>query len=168
MRKLTLEISSDILFAREDPQRSHLLGEMIGDWLSASFSAGVWACMVDAPGTPYRALLRRAEAIEREVQAMLDEKRAAGATGSDLVSMLVAANRDGNDWMTDEDLIGQVTIAFAASYETTANAMTWTLFLLAQHPTVGARPARRARRRLRRRAAHARTRSRARRCWRRW
>jgi cytochrome P450 len=78
--------------------------------------------MVDAPGTPYRALLRRAEAIEREVQAMLDEKRAAGATGGDLVSMLVAANQGGFEWMTDEDLIGQVTIAFAASYETTANA----------------------------------------------
>ena len=134
MRKLTLEIASDILFAREDPQRSHLLGEMIGDWLSASFSPAVWAGMLDVPGSPYRALLRRAEAIEREVQAMLDEKRAAGATGGDLVSMLVAANRDGNAWMTDEDLIGQVTIAFAASYETTANAMTWTLFLLAQHP----------------------------------
>jgi cytochrome P450 len=136
MRKLTLEISSEILFAREDPQRSHVLGEMIGDWLSASFSAAVWACMVDAPGTPYRALLRRAEAIEREVQAMLDEKRAAGAAGADLVSMLVAANQGGFEWMTDEDLIGQVTIAFAASYETTANAMTWTLFLLAQHPRV--------------------------------
>jgi cytochrome P450 len=136
MRRLTLEISSDILFAREDPQRSHVLGALLGDGLSASFSAAVWACMVDAPGSPRLALLRRAEAIEREVQLMLDEKRAAGATGSDLVSMLVAANREGNEWMTDEDLIGQVTIAFAASYETTANAMTWTLFLLAQHPAV--------------------------------
>jgi cytochrome P450 len=134
MRKLTLEIASDILFAREDPARSHALGEMIGEWLSRSFSTGVWLFMADLPGTPYRALLRRAEAIEREVQAMLDEKRAAGATGSDVVSMLVAANRDGNLWMTDEDLIGQAAIAFGASYETTANAMTWTLFLLAQHP----------------------------------
>lgn len=136
MRKLTLEIASDILFAREDPARSHALGEKIGDWLSRSFSAGVWACMLDVPGTPYRGLLRRAEAIEGEVQAMLDEKRAAGATGSDVVSLLVAANRDGKLWMTDEDLIGQATIAFAASYETTANAMTWTLFLLAQYPKV--------------------------------
>ena len=117
--------------------------------------------MVDVPGSPYRALLRRAEAIEREVQAMLDEKRAAGATGGDLVSMLVAANREGNDWMTDEDLIGQVTIAFAASYETTANAMTWTLFLLAQHPEVAHDLLRRAGRRLRRRAAHADTLARA-------
>jgi cytochrome P450 len=49
---------------------------------------------------------------------------------------LVAANREGNAWMSDEDLIGQVTIAFAASYETTANALTWTLFLLAQHPQI--------------------------------
>ena len=42
MRRLTLEIASDILFAREDPQRSHLLGEMIGDWLSQVPTA-VWA-----------------------------------------------------------------------------------------------------------------------------
>jgi cytochrome P450 len=136
MRALTLEIASDILFAREDPARSHRLGEMIGDWLARSFSAAVWACMVDLPGSPYRALLRRAEAIEREVHALLEEKRAAGAQGSDVVSLLLAANREGNDWMTEEDLIGQVTIAFAASYETTANALTWTLFLLAQHPQI--------------------------------
>jgi cytochrome P450 len=81
-------------------------------------------------------MLRRAEAIEREIEDMIEEKRRAGVTGGDVVSLLVAANREGNAWMTDEDLIGQVTIAFAASYETTANAMTWTLFLLAQHPRV--------------------------------
>ena len=136
MRKLTLEISSEALFAREDTARSHRLGEMIGDWLDRGFSARVWGLMLDLPGLPYRALLRHAEAIEREVQAMLDEKRSAGATGSDLVSLLLAANRQGEQWMSDDDLIGQVTIAFAASYETTANAMTWTLFLLAQHPHV--------------------------------
>ena len=136
MRKLTLEISSQILFAREDPARSHQLGEMIGAWIAQGFSARVWSLMLDLPGLPYRGLLRHAEAIEREILAMLDEKRRAGATGSDLVSMLVAANQQGERWMSDEDLIGQVAIAFAASYETTANAMTWTLFLLAQHPQV--------------------------------
>jgi cytochrome P450 len=136
MRKLTLEVSSEILFAREDPARSHLLGEMIGTWVAQSFSARVWGFMLDVPGTPYYRLLRHAEAVEREIQVMLDEKRAAGATGSDLVSTLLAANRAGNQWMSEEDLIGQVTIAFGASYETTANAMTWTLFLLAQHPRV--------------------------------
>ena len=66
---------------------------MIGDWISRGFSARVWGLMLDLPGLPYRGLLRHAEAIEREIQAMLDEKRRAGATGSDLVSMLVAANR---------------------------------------------------------------------------
>jgi len=134
MRKLTLELSSQILFPREDGARSHRLGEMIGEWLDLSFSARVWVLMLDLPGLPYRALLRHAEAIEREVQAMIDEKRREGATGSDLASLLVAANRQGEQWMSDEDLIGQVTVAFAASYETTANGMTWTLFLLAQHP----------------------------------
>jgi cytochrome P450 len=136
MRRLTLHISSDILFARDDPERSHRLGEMIGEWMAASFSAGVWAFMFDVPGSRYRWLLRRAEAIEREILVMVDEKRAAGAGGDDVVSRLVRAHDAGEPWMDATDLVGQTTILFGASYETTATALTWTLFLLAQHPSV--------------------------------
>jgi cytochrome P450 len=38
--------------------------------------------------------------------------------------------------MTDTELVGQTAILFMASFETTASALTWTLFLLAQHPAV--------------------------------
>jgi cytochrome P450 len=38
--------------------------------------------------------------------------------------------------MTDTELVGQAAILFGASFETTASTLTWTLFLLAQHPTV--------------------------------
>ena len=41
--------------------------------------------------------------------------------------------------MTDKDLIGQAAVLFAASYENVGNSLTWTLFLLAQHPRVLAR-----------------------------
>lgn len=138
MRRLTLRISSDILFAREDADRSHRLGEKIGEWMSSSFSARVWALHVDVPGSPYRRLLRRAEAIEREILAMVDEKRTAGCAGDDIVSRLVRAHDAGEPWMTHTDLVGQITILFGASYETTATALTWTLFLLAQHPEIAA------------------------------
>ena len=41
--------------------------------------------------------------------------------------------------MTDAELVGQATILFGASFETTASTLTWTLLLLAQHPHVMAR-----------------------------
>ena len=38
--------------------------------------------------------------------------------------------------MTDTELVGQASILFIASFETTTSALTWSLFLLAQHPAV--------------------------------
>src|SRR5438045_8615967 len=38
--------------------------------------------------------------------------------------------------MTDTELVGQATILFGASFETTASTLTWTVFLLAQHPVI--------------------------------
>ena len=67
---------------------------------------------------------------------MVDDKRAAGAPGDDVISTLIRARDARARWMRDRDVVGQATMLFAASYETTANAMTWTLFLLAQHPQV--------------------------------
>jgi cytochrome P450 len=40
------------------------------------------------------------------------------------------------DWLEPSDLVGQITLLFGASHETTALALTWTLFLLSQHPEV--------------------------------
>jgi cytochrome P450 len=134
MRQLMLHLSSEVLFGREDPERSWRLGEHIGDWLSRNFQGRVWLGLLDLPGTPYRDLLKRAARIEREIEAMVAAKRAAGAEGDDVVSTLIRARSGKPDWMTYRDLVGQATMLFAASYETTANAMVWTLFLLAQHP----------------------------------
>jgi cytochrome P450 len=40
--------------------------------------------------------------------------------------------------MSDTDLLGQALILIAASYENVTSALTWTLFLVAQHPGVAA------------------------------
>ena len=60
MRRLMLRLSSEVLFGREDPERSWRLGELIGDWLSRNFEGRVWLALFDLPGTPYRGLLRSA------------------------------------------------------------------------------------------------------------
>lgn len=39
--------------------------------------------------------------------------------------------------MTDEELIGQTALLFSAAHLTTAHSLTWTFFLLAQHPVEG-------------------------------
>ena len=67
---------------------------------------------------------------------MIEYRRTTPTDRPDVLDGLVRARDSDTSVMTDADLIGQMTILFGASYETTATALSWTLFLLAQHPEV--------------------------------
>ena len=135
MRKLTLEIASSILFSH-DPQEALPIGRLIEDWVKRSFAGGVWFLPVNLPLTPYRGLLREAEQIEELILSMIAKRRSEAEKHSDVLSLLIQARDDEQRGMTDTELVGQTTILFMASFETTASALTWTLFLLTQHPRV--------------------------------
>jgi cytochrome P450 len=55
-------------------------------------------------------------------------------TLASVLSLLIRARDDDDAAMTDIELVGQVTVFFVAGFETTANTLAWTLFLLSQHP----------------------------------
>ena len=38
--------------------------------------------------------------------------------------------------LSDEELVGQAAVLFGAAHMTTAHSLTWTLLLLAQHPSI--------------------------------
>jgi cytochrome P450 len=132
MRQLTLRISAALLFGLEDPLQAAALGQRIERLLDKNFSVGVWSCPVNLPGTPYRRLLNEAEELEAVILNCV--KESSERDGGDLLTILIRASKEGNAGMTPAALVGQITILLAASYETTTNALTWTLFLLAQHP----------------------------------
>jgi cytochrome P450 len=69
---------------------------------------------------------------------MIAERRAAGATGSDLMSLLIAARDDGQA-LDDEEIRDQVLIFLLAGHDTTAIALTFALHLLGHHPEEQAR-----------------------------
>jgi len=50
--------------------------------------------------------------------------------------MLLQARDEDGSTMTDREIIGQSNLLFAAGSHTSSSALTWTLFLLAQHPEV--------------------------------
>ena len=81
-----------------------------------------------------RILAARAR-LETAIQAMIAERRAGGDRG-DLLSMLIAAqdDEDENRRMSDQQVRDEVLTLFLAGHETTANALTWSLYLLSQNP----------------------------------
>jgi cytochrome P450 len=86
---------------------------------------------------------RRQEEATREMQAVVDGiitgRKANPVDNGDLLSMLMAARDDEGKPMSDMQLRDEVITLFLAGHETTANAVTWTLYLLSQHPDIEAK-----------------------------
>lgn len=136
MQQLTLRVASRTLFGVGAADDTGSVGRLIGDWMAALESGGVLLLPKDLPATPFRRLLRMSEQLEARVQAMIAQKRASLGAEHDVLSMLIAARDDDGVALTDEELIGQASLIFIAGHETSSNALTWTLFLLSQHPRI--------------------------------
>jgi cytochrome P450 len=74
------------------------------------------------------------------VDRLIREHRATGTDKGDLLSMLISSRDDQPDiasnqaGMSDEQIRDEVLTIFLAGYETVANALTWTWYLLSQNP----------------------------------
>jgi cytochrome P450 len=84
---------------------------------------------------------RRAEEIRRTVWGVADEliadRRAAGATGTDLLSRLLAArDPETGSGLSDDDVRDEAIIFLIAGHETTGSALAFSLYLLGRHPEV--------------------------------
>lgn len=78
--------------------------------------------------------------LDAIIYGIINERRKSGEDRGDLLSMLIMAQDEEEDGggMTDEQLRDEAMTIFLAGHETTANALTWTWYLLSQHPEVEA------------------------------
>ncbi|HYX43288.1 MAG TPA: cytochrome P450, partial [Pyrinomonadaceae bacterium] len=76
--------------------------------------------------------------LDAVIYRIIEERRTQGTDRGDLLSMLIAAQDTEGDGgrMSDEQLRDELMTLFLAGHETTANALTWTWYLLAQHPEI--------------------------------
>lgn len=87
--------------------------------------------------------VRRAErARERLKEWLMDtirRRREEGRDRGDVLSVLLQAQEDGREGLTDQQVRDEMVTLLMAGHETTAVALSWTWYLLAQHPDVQAR-----------------------------
>jgi cytochrome P450 len=94
--------------------------------------------LVRLPSPTMRRYRRVESDLNRVIAEMITERRASGATGDDLLSLLLRAREDGAG-MSDEQVRDEALTLFLAGHETTAIALTWTWWLLSQNPEAEAR-----------------------------
>ena len=67
---------------------------------------------------------------------VIGKRKQSTETHDDLLQMLLDSRYEDGSAMTNNQLIDEILILFVAGHETTANALTFTLTLLAQHPEI--------------------------------
>jgi cytochrome P450 len=92
--------------------------------------------------TPQNLRFRRARAaLDRIVMGIIADRHRSGEVDKgDLLSMLMSAcDPQTGVGMSDAQLRDEVMTIFLAGHETTANALSWTLYVLGRHPEIEAR-----------------------------
>jgi Cytochrome P450 len=83
---------------------------------------------------------RAKETLDKVIYGIIDERRRTGEDKGDLLSMLLTAqDEEGGGTMTDRQVRDEALTLFLAGHETTANALTFTWYLLSQNPEKEAR-----------------------------
>ncbi|MGZ5581197.1 MAG: cytochrome P450, partial [Methylobacter sp.] len=74
--------------------------------------------------------------LDEVIYGIIEQRRSQTAVHNDLLDMLLNASDDNGNLMSDKQIRDEVTTIFSAGHETTANLLSWTLYLLAQHPDI--------------------------------
>jgi cytochrome P450 len=143
MMRLTLGIVGKTLFGTDVEAQAPEVGRAL-----TSVMQTFWLTMLpffdQVEKLPIPALRRskRARAdLDRIIYAMIADRRHRPGDRGDLLSMLLLAQDVEGDGtgMTDQQVRDEALTIFLAGHETTANALSWTWYLLAEHPEVEAR-----------------------------
>jgi cytochrome P450 len=141
MLRLTLAIVGRTLFSADVSSDADEIGaamtQIFGlfDTLLLPFSE--WIQKLPLP--PVLRFERARDRLDRIVYGLIAERRASGKDAGDLLSMLLLAQDEESDGrMTDKQVRDEALTLLIAGHETTANALTWTWYLLSQNPDVEA------------------------------
>ena len=137
MMHLTVEVVGDTMFGADVSDHADALAPALA-MILADIDRRI-THIVPVPlavPTPSNVRLRRAIAIfDRVILGIIAERRRTGVRRDDLLDRLMyTPEPESGEVMTDAQLRDEAMTMFAAGHETTANALTWTWWLLSLHP----------------------------------
>jgi len=142
MARLALSVAAEALFAADvEAGEAEAIGRALTEQLAGfgRIFSPLFPLTLRLPLPANRRLGEARALLDRTVERMIRERRAAGARGEDALSLLVAAREEGLPGMTDRQVRDEAMTLLLAGHETTAVALTWTWHLLARHPEAEAR-----------------------------
>ncbi len=138
MTQLTMSIIGKALFDADVFTEADELGAAMGTALEyAAYSLSRLFIVPYSWPLPRNQRTHRAIRVLRSaIQVFINERRANPDERNDFLSILLKARDDEGQPMSDDQLMAECLTLFGAGHETTATALTWTWYLLGQHPEI--------------------------------
>jgi cytochrome P450 len=137
MQALTLRIVAKCLFNVD-------LSNSVGD-LGSSFNAmignpvslleGFLGLRIDKPFTSYGRRMAAKRMLDKFIYKLIEQRRTDEQDVGDVLSMLLTTH-DEEHTLTDTQIRDHIMTFVAAGHETTSLALTWTFYLLSEHPAI--------------------------------
>ena len=144
MTELTLRIATETLFGSDESDSARVVGDamrlMMGEfpWLLTP----IGSLRARLPFRNTRRFWKARATLDAIIFDLIARRRKDGATRTDALSLLLAArDAETEHRPSDSQVRDEIMTLFIAGHETTANALTWALVLLAQHPEAEERAA---------------------------
>ena len=142
MMRLTLQIVGKTLFSANVEDEADEVGAALTTIIEMfNFLLLPFSELLEKLPLPHaRRFNRSKETLDKVIYGIINERRNSGEDKGDLLSMLLSAqDEDDGGTMTDEQIRDECLTLFLAGHETTANALTWTFYLLSQNPEKSAK-----------------------------
>lgn len=137
MMQLTLTIVVRALFNVESERTQQIRNAMNLMMANATGVRMLFPPIARYLPTPQMTRVRRAvKDLDETIYGIIAQHRAANRDTGDLLSMLISARDEDGSRMSDKQLRDEVLTFVLAGHETTALALTWTWYLLSEHPEV--------------------------------
>jgi cytochrome P450 len=152
MNRLTLAIVARTLFSADVNSEADEIGaaltEVLGLFETVLLPFSEWLEKLPLPSV--RRFERARDRLDQTIYRIIEQRRASGAVDNgDLLSTLLLAHDEEHNAldqtmhepgrMTDKQIRDEALTLFLAGHETTANALTWTWYLLSQNPEAEAK-----------------------------
>lgn len=136
MTRLTMQAACHSLFGADVSgatsaisHASRVVFEHANYRMNTPFRLPTWA-----PTRRNRRFIEALRVLDQTVYGIIEERRQRGADREDLLGLLMAARDEDGSGMDDGQLRDELVTLLLAGHETTAAALSWTWYLLAQHP----------------------------------
>ena len=140
-RRLALRIAMRALFGLDPDGETARAVDAAGLFEQAlSFFSSEYALrMLRGPYTPWARLQQAARALDRLIYAEISSRRASGERGEDILSLLLDAQDEDGNTLTDLQIRDEVMTLMFAGHDTTTSTVAFMFYELAHHPEIVAR-----------------------------